>query len=273
MKNIIVFAFIALILLLGSQSLAQGIYPAVSGDGVYGDGADTLNVNEYFGIEIYLDCSAPILGWSTPFELYGSGDVAEVSYGPIIYADTFIQTFDIYYMYSEDMDGILPDKFGVYGIAMFGWSPDGPILIFTVNLKVVGDETMEGMLCIDSADMADDMYDWLFELPMPFEEACWPVKAAPFICGDVNYDGKVNLLDVTYLTAYLYLSWDPPHYTNSADVNNSCTINILDITYLIAYLYKDGPEPVCPPQWPCRSGSEQVKNDMTDMVPIKWQNW
>lgn len=32
----------------------------------------------------------------------------------------------------------------------------------------------------------------------------------------------------------------------SADVDISGTINLLDITYLIAYLYRGGPEPVSP---------------------------
>ena len=32
----------------------------------------------------------------------------------------------------------------------------------------------------------------------------------------------------------------------NAYVNNSGNVNILDITYLIAYLYKGGPPPDCP---------------------------
>ncbi len=446
MKNVIIFAFIVLILLSGGQSSAELMVRAeVAGDGVYGNGADTLNVNEFFNIEFYAgggwDPSLALLGWATPFKLYDSGNVDEVTYGPgpVILSEAFNASFEYTSIYLDDMDGVLPDKFGVEGISMDGWYPTEEILVFTVNLKIVGDETTEGMFCIDKTsldiyplewdfypfyvgfeetcwpvkyhdtipdimemwpvisgdaiygteedsidlnsifyidiyyynygftrtlwqtpfyftgtgdvsvlsyqdiwagpqfyDMCDEPpmaysydwdgtlpdylsihaegqfpgdsvsylalrfdlaiagdettegmfcidrgdppgenHDWIFEDPVPdFTQSCWPVRVAhPFICGDVNYDGDVNILDVTYLIGYVYQSWDPPHYTNAADVNNSCNINILDITYLIAYLYKNGSDPVCPPQWPCRSGSEQVKKDMPNMVPIKWQNW
>ncbi|MFH2034977.1 MAG: dockerin type I domain-containing protein [Candidatus Zixiibacteriota bacterium] len=67
------------------------------------------------------------------------------------------------------------------------------------------------------------------------------------ICGDVNGNETINILDITYLIAYLYKDGPPPVFELAADVNNSGNINILDITYLISYLYKDGPDPNCPP--------------------------
>ena len=67
-----------------------------------------------------------------------------------------------------------------------------------------------------------------------------------YICGDINNNRILNLLDITYLIAYLYRDGPPPIPPESADVNSSGSTNILDITYLIAYLYKGGPEPVCP---------------------------
>ncbi len=65
--------------------------------------------------------------------------------------------------------------------------------------------------------------------------------------GDVNNNGVVNLLDITYIITYLYKGGPAPAVPEKADVNNSCTIDILDITYLIMYLYKGGPEPL----WGC----------------------
>ncbi len=66
-----------------------------------------------------------------------------------------------------------------------------------------------------------------------------------FICGDANGDEVVNILDITFLIAYLYKEGPAPDPLEKADVNSSGNVNILDITYLIAFLYKDGPEPVC----------------------------
>jgi hypothetical protein len=67
-----------------------------------------------------------------------------------------------------------------------------------------------------------------------------------FICGDVNGDETVNLLDVLYLINYVYKGGPAPNPLESADVNSSGTINIVDIVYLINFLYKGGPVPNCP---------------------------
>jgi hypothetical protein len=62
--------------------------------------------------------------------------------------------------------------------------------------------------------------------------------------GDVNDDHIVNLLDITYLIAYLYQGGPPPVRINNGDPNGDCTINILDVSYLISYLYLSGPAPI-----------------------------
>jgi hypothetical protein len=65
------------------------------------------------------------------------------------------------------------------------------------------------------------------------------------LCGDTNRDGSIDLLDISYLIAYLYSGGPAPEPVVLADVNGDSVINILDITYLIAYLYQGGPEPNC----------------------------
>jgi hypothetical protein len=70
--------------------------------------------------------------------------------------------------------------------------------------------------------------------------------ASEYLCGDINNDRTVNLLDITSLIAYLYQGGPAPDPLESADVNSDGAVNILDITYLIAYLYQGGPEPDCP---------------------------
>jgi len=70
-----------------------------------------------------------------------------------------------------------------------------------------------------------------------------------FICGDVNADGYVNLLDILSLISYIY--GDPPgpepDPLDSGDVNADGDVNLLDILYLIEFIYCDppGPEPQC----------------------------
>ncbi len=92
----------------------------------------------------------------------------------------------------------------------------------------------------DNNDQADDDGDGVGDV-------------CDFICGDSNDEGNTNILDITYLIAYLYKSGPAPEpYECVGDVNGTDTVNILDITYLIAFLYKDGPPPVedcCNPVW------------------------
>ena len=73
---------------------------------------------------------------------------------------------------------------------------------------------------------------------------------APYICGDVNDDELVNILDIVYLINYKYKEGPAPNPMESGDVNSLVQpdglINILDIVYLINYKYKEGTEPNCP---------------------------
>jgi len=65
------------------------------------------------------------------------------------------------------------------------------------------------------------------------------------ICGDVNNNGRINALDVTYLINYLYKHGAAPPIPYLADCNGKAPINALDVTYLINYLYKGGADPKC----------------------------
>jgi hypothetical protein len=67
-----------------------------------------------------------------------------------------------------------------------------------------------------------------------------------YTCGDANSDQAVNILDISYIIAYLYSDGPAPDPIESANVNNDADVNILDISYLINYLYLGGPDPDCP---------------------------
>jgi len=65
------------------------------------------------------------------------------------------------------------------------------------------------------------------------------------ICGDVDNDYIVNILDITFMINFLYKNGEEPLSFWAADPDGNGLTNIIDITYLISYLYKGGPEPVC----------------------------
>jgi len=93
------------------------------------------------------------------------------------------------------------------------------------------------------------------------------------ICGDVNGDYSINVLDITFLIGYLYMGGPAPGNLAMCDVNNSGGINILDVTYLIDFIYDGGPEPTCPPTGISGyladySGCKEfVKTDGADTIP------
>ncbi|MEW5922463.1 MAG: dockerin type I domain-containing protein [Candidatus Zixiibacteriota bacterium] len=63
--------------------------------------------------------------------------------------------------------------------------------------------------------------------------------------GDVNIDGSINLLDITYLVRYLYKDGpEPVPKALAAEIDGSGNVNILDVAYLVNYLFKNGPPPV-----------------------------
>jgi len=66
-----------------------------------------------------------------------------------------------------------------------------------------------------------------------------------FPCADVNGDGKIGLLDIAYLVAFLYRGGKPPTSMSMADINGDGAVNLLDNAYLVEYLYKGGPQPDC----------------------------
>jgi hypothetical protein len=77
--------------------------------------------------------------------------------------------------------------------------------------------------------------------PMPLYLDIWVWK----LRGDVNYDGKIDMLDLVYFIAYLYQGGPPPFPERIVgDVNCDYAIDINDIVAMIDYLYF-GAGPLC----------------------------
>jgi hypothetical protein len=64
-------------------------------------------------------------------------------------------------------------------------------------------------------------------------------------CGDADGNGRINLLDVSYLINYLYRSGPCPNPLYMSDANGDDKINLLDVSYIINYLYRGGPATTC----------------------------
>lgn len=68
------------------------------------------------------------------------------------------------------------------------------------------------------------------------------------LCGDVNFDGIIDVGDVVYYINRLFIYPFPP-IGCEGDVNADDVVNLGDVVYLINYLYRGGPPPIpgcCP---------------------------
>lgn len=74
----------------------------------------------------------------------------------------------------------------------------------------------------------------------------WTVEVTGgYICGDVNDDMTVDLLDILFLIDYKFKDGPAPAVMIAADVNSDESVNLLDILALIDFKFKDGAPPNC----------------------------
>lgn len=64
--------------------------------------------------------------------------------------------------------------------------------------------------------------------------------------GDLRRDGRINVLDLNFLIAYMFAGGETPTPVLLADLNASHTVNVQDLNYMIAFLFAGGPAPVQP---------------------------
>jgi hypothetical protein len=112
-----------------------------------------------------------------------------------------------------------------------------------------------------------DVYDTSFAVPETLSDSTlyyWRVKASDglrhesswqehpfqftalhFVCGDVNWDGLVDVADVMQLINYLFIGGSASDPLWIGDVNSDGVVDVADVMYLINYLFIGGSPPDC----------------------------
>jgi photosystem II stability/assembly factor-like uncharacterized protein len=70
------------------------------------------------------------------------------------------------------------------------------------------------------------------------------ILADPFMVGDANSDGTIDVGDAIYLLNYLFKNGPLPDPPQAGDANGDLVLDVGDAIYLLNYLFKAGPPPV-----------------------------
>ena len=132
-----------------------------------------------------------------------------------------------------------------------------PCLVYSTYLGGGNDERGEA-IAIDgsgNAYVTGETYSSDFPTENPYQATYQGDRDAfvtkisdepPYICGDCNADGTVNITDVVYLISYIFACGPPPDPLEAGDANCDGTVNVTDAVYLIQYIFAGGPPPCDP---------------------------
>jgi hypothetical protein len=68
----------------------------------------------------------------------------------------------------------------------------------------------------------------------------------PFVRGDTNHDGAVDITDAIAALGFLFLGHRKPACEDAADADDRGTIEITDAVHVLNFLFGGGPEPLPP---------------------------
>ncbi|MGQ9590347.1 MAG: dockerin type I repeat-containing protein [Planctomycetota bacterium] len=71
-------------------------------------------------------------------------------------------------------------------------------------------------------------------------------SGTPFVRGDANADGGINITDGIYVLNFLFLGGPEPPCGEASDTNGDGGVNITDGIYVLNFLFLGGPEPPAP---------------------------
>ena len=123
---------------------------------------------------------------------------------------------------------------------------------------------MDELQIYDLALSADDVYDLSEDIPVdpvdPVDPED-PPTSRPFVRGDVDNNGQVNLTDVIFNLNFLFLGGDEPSCFDAGDADNNGIVQLTDGIFLLNYLFLVGSPPPEPHE-ECGSDPDEPADDL-----------
>jgi len=147
-------------------------------------------------------------------------------------------TFD----WSRAVTGIAADSFNFQLDRYYDFS--SPILMYNIGGLTSPEYSLPAPLGNDS------VYYWHYRyctsgIWSDFSRTFAAYMTADYICGDINSDNRIDILDIIFLVNYKFKGGAAPDPMETANVNGTGAVDILDIVYLINFKFKGGLAPAC----------------------------
>lgn len=78
------------------------------------------------------------------------------------------------------------------------------------------------------------------------DDCAFTVDPAPFVRGDANSDGRVNITDGVFVLNFLFAGGSDPLCEDAVDADDSGDIVITDGIFILNFLFSGGPPPAAP---------------------------
>ena len=134
-----------------------------------------------------------------------------------------------------------PPGSGILAYVEFDILPTAPVGVSILDLDNFGGAPPVECVYSDAASVAiyPDTVDGSFNV----------LELPPYTCGDLDNDGKINIVDLCYLVQYLYNGGAEPQpflCVGNYDglVGAGGLVDMDDLTYIVDYLFRYGPPPV-----------------------------
>ncbi len=193
-----------------------------------------------FDVTIYVRNSIPVYGFRIPVDY--SGDLA-LTYNSFSVDGCLAETFEVI-----DVDINTTDKQLLFELYLQDNAPKhlipGSGSILRLHFTAYGSSGIETTINIKGINppITPRFYNHAYDFEPVANNGIIRILA---LCGDVDSNGDLNLLDIVYLIDWKFKGGPPPDYMNSSDVNGDSAVDILDIVYLIDWKFKNGPLPTC----------------------------